>query len=157
MTDTIHTGSEHAKPLCLASNDRLGLLVACPFCGCSGGYRLHEGSTYRWWAVHCHDCARLVDECSSDRRTQRGLALPKRWAHADEVWNEAGRHAQQLREALQAMVDCSHTMDVRCCARASQLAASALLPASAVLGAGGGGGGGGKNTAYYVHDLCQNR
>jgi hypothetical protein len=59
----------------------------------------------------------------------------------------------RLREALQAMVDCSHTMDVQCCARASQLAASALLPASAVLGACCVGG---KHTAY-VPDLCQNR
>ena len=33
---------------------------------------------------------------------------------------------ERLREALQAMVDCSHSMDVRCCARASQLAAAAL-------------------------------
>jgi len=38
---------------------------------------------------------------------------------------------ESLRKALQAMVDCSHTMDVHCCARASQLAASALA-ASAI-------------------------
>lgn len=35
---------------------------------------------------------------------------------------------ERLREALQAMEDCSHTMDIHCCARASQLAAAALRP-----------------------------
>jgi hypothetical protein len=46
------------------------------------------------------------------------------------VWlgavNAEQKRSAKLRDALQAMVDCSHTMDLNCCARASQLAAAAL-------------------------------
>jgi hypothetical protein len=70
-------------------------------CGSGDGYRLHEGSTYRWWNMQCIACCRIVDECQSDRRTQLGFALPKVWPSAHHAWNEAAKHAQELRAALQ--------------------------------------------------------
>lgn len=76
-------------------------LVPCPLCGAADGYRLQEGNTYRWWDVRCGACADLVAECRSDGRTDMGRALPKRWPAADAAWNEAGRYAQQLMQALQ--------------------------------------------------------
>ena len=80
-------------------------LVACPLCGATGGYRLNDGDTYRWWEVRCGSCGELVAECRSDRRTTMGGALPKRWPAADDAWNEAGRHAQSLRDLLAEWLD----------------------------------------------------
>lgn len=79
---------------------RDGLLVPCPLCGEDKGYTLHEGSTYRWWWVRCAACGSDLAECSSDRRTVMGQPLPERWPSADTAWNEQGRHAHQLRAAL---------------------------------------------------------
>ena len=76
-------------------------LVPCPLCGTDAGYRLVDGNTYRWWGVRCGACSELVSECRSDCRTDMGRALPKRWPSADDARNEAGRHAQRLRDALQ--------------------------------------------------------
>ena len=61
-------------------------------------------------------CA-LAAQCLPDAEYRTSLEI----LHV-EMLHEIGR----LREALQAMVECSHTMDVHCCARASQLAALAL-------------------------------
>lgn len=78
-------------------------LVACPLCGGGKGYSLRDGATYRWWNVQCNDCGRIVDECSSDRRTQLGTELPGRWPAADAAWNAAGAHAESLRECIREM------------------------------------------------------
>jgi hypothetical protein len=86
-------------------------LVACPLCGDPGGYRLQEGDTYRWWLVRCGACAELVAECRSDRRTDKGSALPKRWPAADDAWNEAGRHAQGLRDLLGEWIDLGYSRE----------------------------------------------
>ena len=61
---------------------------------------LAEGDTYRWWLVQCKACGAGVAECHSDRRTQAGTELPKTWMAAHEAWNEAGKHAHELRCAL---------------------------------------------------------
>jgi hypothetical protein len=42
-----------------------------------------------------------VAECRSDRRTQAATELPAVWPDADEAWNDAGKHAHELRQALQ--------------------------------------------------------
>lgn len=80
-------------------------LVPCPLCGASDGYALTDGDTYRWWLVLCKGCGEIVASCASDRRTQAGSVLPKRWPAADEAWNSAGAYANDLRlraEALEA-------------------------------------------------------
>jgi hypothetical protein len=89
-----------STPGALGSNDQLGPLVPCPLCDSRSGYALKDGSTYRWWDVFCVHCGRTVGECASDRRTQLGTELPDRWPAADAVWNEAGAHAQSLRDML---------------------------------------------------------
>jgi len=86
--------------LALKSNEGLGPLVACPLCGADKGYKLSDGSTYRWWDVYCASCGGAVAECSSDRRTRLGAELPARWPAADEAWNSVGAHANKLRTLL---------------------------------------------------------
>lgn len=88
------------KPAGLGCNEGLGPLVACPFCGKQDGYKLADGDTYRWWLVLCKACGAGVTECISDRRTQAGTELPATWADAHAAWNEAGKHAHELRCAL---------------------------------------------------------
>ena len=80
-------------------------LVACPFCGRREGYKLAEGDTYRWWLVQCKACGAGVAECHSDRRTQAGTDLPQTWAAAHEAWNEAGKHANELRCAMTRCIE----------------------------------------------------
>lgn len=75
-------------------------LVRCPLCGADQGYHLADGETYRWWRVQCASCGGEVSECRSNRETRLDAAKPERWAPADEAWNDAGAHAQKLREAL---------------------------------------------------------
>jgi hypothetical protein len=84
-------------------NGGLEPLVPCPMCGGKAGYYLSEGSTYRWWNVDCLDCARTIDECSSDRRMTVGSALPARWDSADYVWNDAGDYANKLQIELNTL------------------------------------------------------
>ena len=81
-------------------SDGLGPLVGCPFCGSCDGYKLAEGSTYRWWLVQCKTCGAGVTECHSDRRTLAGTTLPDVWPAAHEGWNDAGAHAHKLRTLL---------------------------------------------------------
>lgn len=81
----------------------VGLLVACPLCGAADGYKLRDGTTYRWWWVDCAACGRSLDECASDRRTQLGTPLPGSWPDADQAWNEAGDYAHRLRTDAQAL------------------------------------------------------
>ncbi|MEY5097762.1 MAG: hypothetical protein RJA36_481 [Pseudomonadota bacterium] len=81
----------------------VGLLVACPLCGAADGYKLRDGTTYRWWWVDCAACGRSLDECASDRRTQLGTPLPVSWPYADQAWNEAGYYAHRLRADAQAL------------------------------------------------------
>ncbi len=51
--------------------------------------------------------------------------------------HEAAEEIERLREALQAMVDCSHTMDVHCCARAKPRLRRLCTRRSARSAAGG--------------------
>lgn len=68
-------------------------LTRCPLCGANSGYTLHEGSSSKWWAIHCPACGEQVSECRS------GYVDPPegRTQGADEAWNEAGKYAQGLR------------------------------------------------------------
>ena len=84
-------------------SEGLGPLVACPLCGESKGYTLHDGTSYRWWRVCCGHCGAGVAECHSDRRTQAGSELPQTWMAAHEAWNEAGKHAHELRQAVREL------------------------------------------------------
>lgn len=84
-------------------SEGLGPLVECPFCGKAEGYRLAEGDTYRWWLVQCKACGAGVAECHSDRRTQAGTELPQTWMAAHVAWNEAGKHAHELRDAVRQL------------------------------------------------------
>lgn len=77
-------------------------LVPCPICGADQGYGLSEGSTYRWWIVMCKGCGAEVAECHSDRLTTLGTELPSAWPDADRAWNEAGKHAEDLRQQLRS-------------------------------------------------------
>ena len=72
-------------------------LVRCPLCGEDKGYTLGTADTYRWWTVCCGACGRQVDECRSDSNTSMNAAKPLSWPAADEVWNQAGAHAETLR------------------------------------------------------------
>ena len=72
-------------------------LHLCPMCGAPDGYRLEDGSTFRWWRVICNGCDRSIDECRSDSRTQLGTVLPERWEAADSVWQQAAEYAATLR------------------------------------------------------------
>ena len=67
-------------------------LTRCPLCGADSGYTLHEGSSSKWWAIHCPACGEQVSECRS------GYVDPPegRASDADEAWNEAGKYAQGL-------------------------------------------------------------
>lgn len=84
-------------------SEGLGPLVACPLCGEAKGYTLHEGTSYRWWRVCCGHCGADVAECRSDGGTTLGRPKPERWPSADHGWNEAGKHAQELRQAVRAL------------------------------------------------------
>ena len=84
-------------------SEGLGPLVECPFCGEAEGYKLAEGDTYRWWLVQCKACGAGVAECHSDRRTQAGTELPQTWMAAHVAWNEAGKHAHELRDAVRQL------------------------------------------------------
>ena len=84
----------------------------------------------QWWDAHCcpkqkppMTVAGFFDEAK--RLNLRMLGTPEETRAALDLKDA---EIARLREALQAMVDCSHTMDVHCCARASQLAAAALGP-----------------------------
>jgi hypothetical protein len=92
--------TDDATPAKVRLTDVLGPLVACPLCGKQDGYGLAEGDTYRWWLVQCKACGAGVAECHSDRRTQAGTVLPETCMAAHEAWNEAGKHAHELRCAL---------------------------------------------------------
>jgi hypothetical protein len=96
-----HPATPAPVPLARKSNEGLGPLVPCPFCGASKGYTLRDGDTYRWWLVMCAGCGAGVAECRSDSSTKLDAPKPVRWQAADDEWNEAGKHAQQLRTALQ--------------------------------------------------------
>lgn len=78
-------------------------LCRCPLCGADKGYRLSEGSTFRWWSVQCAGCGQEVSECRSNNATQFDAPKPARWPAADEQWNSAGAHAQGLRTALTSL------------------------------------------------------
>lgn len=91
---------QSSQPFGLSLSEGLGPLVACPLCGESKGYTLHEGTSYRWWRVCCGHCGADVDECRSDGGTSLGRPKPERWPAADHAWNEAGKHAHELRCAL---------------------------------------------------------
>jgi hypothetical protein len=71
-------------------------LALCALCGADKGYTLGVGDTYRWWVVCCGACGRQVDECRSDGNTSLSAAKPLSWPAADEVWNDAGAHAEKL-------------------------------------------------------------
>ena len=81
----------------------LGPLVACPLCGERKGYILHEGTSYRWWRVCCGHCGADVAECRSDGGTTLGAPKPERWPAADHAWAQAGKHAEELRQAVRAL------------------------------------------------------
>lgn len=74
-------------------------LVRCPLCGEDKGYKLDEGSTFRWWSVCCAGCGQEVTECraafGSTQRTPPSRTLP-----ADAGWNAAGAYAERLRTRL---------------------------------------------------------
>lgn len=78
-------------------------LLPCPFCGSEKSYHLTAGDTYRWWLVQCNNCGRVVDECSSDRRFDINTPLPDNWPAADEAWNEAAEHAENLRRQIRKL------------------------------------------------------
>ena len=88
--------TETGQPLAVLSSEGLGSLVPCPLCGADKGYKLCAGSTYRWWAVCCAECGQEVSEA----RAKYPAATKPRVETADRAWNEAGRHANQLRQAL---------------------------------------------------------
>jgi phage terminase large subunit GpA-like protein len=102
-------------------NNGLGPLVACPLCGAESGYKLSDGSTYRWWYVSCAACGDELGECSADRTHKHGANLPTRWQFADEHWNRVGAHAQRLRDFLVTIRDTGMSAD-----DAAQHAADAL-------------------------------
>lgn len=74
-------------------------LVRCPLCGDDKGYKLFQGSTFRWWSVSCAGCGQEVTECraafGSTQHTPAGRTLP-----ADAAWNAAGAYADRLRAAI---------------------------------------------------------
>lgn len=76
-------------------------LLPCSQCGESKGYRLGEGSTYRWWVVFCSACDAEFGECGADRATNLHKdPLPDRWHWADEHWNDCNKHAHGLRQRI---------------------------------------------------------
>ena len=90
------------QPLAGGSNDGLGVnaaLVPCPLCGGEDGYRVHEGSTYRWRNLLCAVCGEMVAEA---RNTAKPHEIPTdskpRYSAGDEAWNAAGAYAQGLRD-----------------------------------------------------------
>lgn len=87
-----------------AARDFAGL-VPCPLCGRSDGYTLHDGSTYRWWVVRCAGCEAEFGECRSNGSTRLDAPKPARWKAADQVWQEAGKHAQSLRNEIKRLAD----------------------------------------------------
>lgn len=98
-------------------------LLPCPMCGASKGYRLSEGSTYRWWWVLCVACGRTVDECCSDSRKSIGTPLPARWPNADATWNDAAAHAESLRAEIESLRAVLTDLAATCYGLADQQAA----------------------------------
>lgn len=78
-------------------------LLPCPVCGRSDGYTLHDGSTYRWWMVRCVGCDAELGECRSNGSTRLDAPKPLRCKAADQVWQEAGKHAQSLRNEIKRL------------------------------------------------------
>ena len=100
MTTESHDDHKPAPPLGLGSSEGLGPLVPCPLCGANKGYSLAEGSTYRWWSLLCADCGQETAEARANYPAETTL----RTLRADAEWNAAGKHAQELRTALQQAV-----------------------------------------------------
>ena len=101
MPQELNSENEQAVPGHVASTVGLGVnaaLLPCPFCGGEDGYRVHEGSTFRWRNLLCADCGEMVAEA---RNTANPHEIPTdstpRYADGDEAWNVAGAYAQGLR------------------------------------------------------------
>lgn len=75
-------------------------LVPCPLCGGTKGYKLSDGSTYRWWSLLCADCGEILGECRSNGYARMDEPKPERDEGADEAWSAAGKHAQELRDEI---------------------------------------------------------
>jgi hypothetical protein len=85
----------------------VGRLLPCPFCGAEQGYKLRNGSTYRWWIVACASCGDEIGECRS-RGNRQAPADIDRDEVADEHWNRLAARADRLRaevEALRALLN----------------------------------------------------
>lgn len=80
----------------MSADQERAALVPCPLCGGDKGYKLDEGSTHRWWSVKCADCGQEVAEA----RAEYPAETTPRTKRADEMWNEAGKHAQGLRDQI---------------------------------------------------------
>lgn len=79
-------------------------LVACPLCGSDSGYTLqNESLKFRWWRVLCNGCGAQVAECYGDGRRVPALGFVERPPTADAAWNDAGEHAQGLRDAVREL------------------------------------------------------
>ena len=94
--------SESGLPANVGSNEGLGVnaaLVPCPICGGKDGYRVREGSAFRWRSLLCAACGNVVAEA---RNTAYLHEIPTestpRYSVGDEAWNAAGAYAQGLRE-----------------------------------------------------------
>lgn len=74
----------------------VGPLLPCPFCGAREGYKLRNGSTYRWWIVACAACGDEIGECRS-RGNRQAPADIGRDEVADEHWNRLAARAESLR------------------------------------------------------------
>lgn len=74
----------------------VGPLLPCPFCGAREGYKLRNGSTYRWWIVACAACGDEIGECRS-RGNRQAPADIGRDEVADERWNRLAARAESLR------------------------------------------------------------
>jgi hypothetical protein len=72
-------------------------LVACPLCSEHKGYMLIDGSTFRWWSMCCNGCGTELAEVRADIKFD---FPPERTVAADAAWNEAGAHAQSLRDRI---------------------------------------------------------
>lgn len=72
-------------------DDHLTDLNPCPLCGSAEGYKLLEGSTFRWWQVVCAACGERVTECRSDPGV-RWDRVPSSHPNADAAWQGATKH-----------------------------------------------------------------
>ena len=69
-------------------------LVPCPLCGANKGYTLIANASYSWRDVLCTACDGKIAECRATYPVDQDALTES----ANAAWNEAGKHAQGLRD-----------------------------------------------------------